>query len=294
MIDQPPAPLLRPRDLPRLRDSLVDWYSGPVGRDIVSLHAEEGLLPWDLADADRLGDALTSADLYHIATPMCELVEVAARTLPDFALAADDPTSHLGMAWFERPILDTWQGNQPSDGVLEVAVQAITWQVVADRLFVAIWVDRDRVTLPIRWQWRGLFPIVFPIGHYLAPIGLTGLTPGDPSHAPLASAKTMWLLSRQSVAQIEVLPPDRAARRQAERQNRPVPDVRVVNLRRPAGMDRGCNVEWHHSWIVRGHWRNQAHGVGRQERRPIWIAPYVKGPEDAPLLGGEKVYSWTR
>lgn len=51
-----------------------------------------------------------------------------------------------------------------------------------------------------------------------------------------------------------------------------------------------ASVEWHHQWIVRGHWRNQAFGEGRKQRRPTWISPYVKGPEDAPMLGGEKVY----
>lgn len=36
-------------------------------------------------------------------------------------------------------------------------------------------------------------------------------------------------------------------------------------------------------WLVRGHWRNQACGHGLLERRPTWIEPYWKGPEDAPI-----------
>lgn len=35
-------------------------------------------------------------------------------------------------------------------------------------------------------------------------------------------------------------------------------------------------------WLVRGHWRNQAHGPGLQERRKQWIEPHWKGPEDGP------------
>lgn len=31
--------------------------------------------------------------------------------------------------------------------------------------------------------------------------------------------------------------------------------------------------------IVRGHWRNQVCGVGRSERKKIWIAPFWRGPE---------------
>lgn len=36
-----------------------------------------------------------------------------------------------------------------------------------------------------------------------------------------------------------------------------------------------------HRFIVRGHWRNQAVGPGRAERRKTWIAPHWKGPEGA-------------
>jgi hypothetical protein len=34
-------------------------------------------------------------------------------------------------------------------------------------------------------------------------------------------------------------------------------------------------------YLVRGHWRNQAHGPGRSERRRQWINPFWKGPEGA-------------
>jgi len=37
-------------------------------------------------------------------------------------------------------------------------------------------------------------------------------------------------------------------------------------------------------WVVRGHWRNQAHGPGLKLRTMKWIAPYWKGPERGPKL----------
>ena len=49
---------------------------------------------------------------------------------------------------------------------------------------------------------------------------------------------------------------------------------------RPAGTG---SIEWQKHWMVRGHWRLQAHGPNRSLRRPTWIDPYVKGPEDKPL-----------
>lgn len=38
-------------------------------------------------------------------------------------------------------------------------------------------------------------------------------------------------------------------------------------------------------FIVRGHWRNQAHGEGMADRKLIWIQPYWKGPEMADVVG---------
>lgn len=39
-----------------------------------------------------------------------------------------------------------------------------------------------------------------------------------------------------------------------------------------------------HRVQVRGHWRNQACGVGRAERKLIWIKPHYKGPEMAEVV----------
>lgn len=36
--------------------------------------------------------------------------------------------------------------------------------------------------------------------------------------------------------------------------------------------------------LVRGHWKNQPHGPKRAHRKCIWIEPYWRGPEDAPIL----------
>lgn len=107
----------------------------------------------------------------------------------------------------------------------------------------------------------------------------------------------LWVLSAQpGVATSYVDRGDRAERRRAERHGLPVPDVQVINLRRPAPKNEGegLPVHWSHRWIVSGHWRNQAVGPGRTERRPTWVTPHVKGPADKPLADPTKVHSWTR
>jgi hypothetical protein len=80
---------------------------------------------------------------------------------------------------------------------------------------------------------------------------------------------------------------DRAVRRRLAREGlEHDPAVRVVTLRRQsregAASGDGEHVEWSCQWIVRGHWRQQFY-PGTGERRPLFILPYVKGPEDKPL-----------
>jgi hypothetical protein len=68
----------------------------------------------------------------------------------------------------------------------------------------------------------------------------------------------------------------------------PIPDpplVRVIQLRARDASNEAYghgDREYHQRWIVRGHWRQQWY-PSLNSNRPKWIAPYVKGPADAPL-----------
>lgn len=42
-------------------------------------------------------------------------------------------------------------------------------------------------------------------------------------------------------------------------------------------------------FLVRGHWRNQAHGPARALRKLMWIQPHWRGPEDSPVVPPTKV-----
>lgn len=44
----------------------------------------------------------------------------------------------------------------------------------------------------------------------------------------------------------------------------------------------GEPVEWSCQWWVSGHWRRQWY-PSSQKHKPVWIAPYIKGPPDRPL-----------
>lgn len=85
--------------------------------------------------------------------------------------------------------------------------------------------------------------------------------------------------------------PSRAARRASARNgDRRLEDVTFVDLRRvrEASVDPGDGSrEYKHRWIVRAHHRAQWY-PSTQEHRLIWIPPYIKGPDGAPML--EHVY----
>lgn len=90
--------------------------------------------------------------------------------------------------------------------------------------------------------------------------------------------------------------PNRAARRQLGLGSaEATPEVTFVILRRPAARrasdEPSGTVDWKHRWVVGGHYRAQWY-PSEQAHRVIWIAPYMKGPEDAPLI--EHVYKVAR
>ena len=105
----------------------------------------------------------------------------------------------------------------------------------------------------------------------------------------------LWLLMQQKVVQTDSEHLRKTGLRSATAAGLTAPAMRLVQLRRSAGnRSKGeSTVEWASRWVVRGHWRWQAHGVGRAERKRLWIDPYIKGPEDAPLVVSTKVYDVT-
>ena len=108
-------------------------------------------------------------------------------------------------------------------------------------------------------------------------------------------AVALWMLLGQTVADVAEEHVRKTSARAARRMG--IPDrVTVIQLRRTAGSrsEGETDVEWSHRWVVRGHWRWQPYGTHRAERRRIWIAPFVKGPEDKPLVVTDKVYDLRR
>lgn len=106
--------------------------------------------------------------------------------------------------------------------------------------------------------------------------------------------QSFFRLSRQIVPTKAPLP--RQLRRDRKRHYR-TEDVTVITLRRQRHPDHPDHevgeVDWKWQWVVRGHWRNQWYPSIKQHRQ-IWVMPYMKGPEDAPIKPVKRAFEFTR
>lgn len=75
----------------------------------------------------------------------------------------------------------------------------------------------------------------------------------------------------------------------------PSPDATGVTGESPEGMDvvadggEMTHRTYKHRWGVRGFWRNHWY-PSLDTHRAIWIEAHIRGPEGAPLIGGERVF----
>jgi hypothetical protein len=123
-----------------------------------------------------------------------------------------------------------------------------------------------------------------------APDGRYCIADTRPIPAVCSLLYAFWRIQAQPLATVARPPLDRAARRRAERASIRH-DTRIVMLRRtsPLTPEPAGEAKWHYHvrFVVRGHWRNLTDRDGNPYR--IWIHAHIKGPDGAPLLGGEKV-----
>lgn len=303
---------IRPADLAEVRASLVRQRDaiGPAG--VAYLHngsTPQTMLP-GLSDIDiavRETTKLVMADLFHVSDDMTQLAIAASRTLPPFASDALDYPASIGFMFFNGGIPADWGGHP-------VRVHAASWQVLGTGAMIAWFLDLQSVIDVLQ------DPEAVRQLHVLGATGdglwfndvvriysgfNTGVDAAEAAEFTSQSGigatampvlRAAMLLMQQPLAEVSTVTPDRAARNRLRREGVEPPPVRVIELRRPKRSDSSpgeSGREYHHSWIVRGHWRQQWYPT-REVHRPVWIAPHLKGPEGAPLIGGEKVYAFKR
>lgn len=277
---------LRPTDLPEFRINLRERCAHPLSNTIWQDNASTPYMKALGVDATWIRNGfllgLQTADLYWVSEPMADLAEAAGRTVPGFPLEKPDLPSWSGLMILDREDSNTGESDEDLSGLL--------WWPLKDRPDSLIW---GIAVAALHGELRvPSLPLIIRFGTKWADFS-------EPSMQKLVFFRLMqaaWLLMQQPLAEVTEVQADRPARKRLRRLGEQAPMIRVIELRRPqhSSSDPGLSGrEYQHQWIVKGHWRQQWYAT-RQVHRPVWIAPHVKGPEGAPMIGGEKVYAWKR
>lgn len=268
---------------------------------MVDLGAEQGYTP-DLAG---LPGILASAELTWVTRDMTAAAWDASQDIPEWTPAAVIPSPTGLLLW--QSDLPALPANALDPDIL-VPVCGVAWEWRDGRVrIVAMGRMRGEIAqTPQARRWsqdmRGRVPLV-PVcevvdhgGPLPVAEGVSLGFGGGLCDGLIAMLGTTWILSQMPTMAEPRAVTGAAGSGRWTRQERA---VSVIDLRRmesrPA--ERGPDHpgrEYTHRWVVRGHWRQQAVGPGRSQRRPTWVPSHLKGPEGAPLLQTERVMVWRR
>lgn len=253
--------------------------------------------------------ALTFAQPYMWVKSMGALLDQASEGFPDTAAITPDSVPSLyGFYWFE-PVLPPRQGGryniraiswyprmQLSDSnntfmPISVGLNKLPILDEDDSLGITFWTSKDGFVMP-------LSAIVLPLGDPL--VNADGyMSQHEATKAKLKLIAASFELLAQKIFVKRLEKPPRSVRRRIQKQTgrKDIKDVAIIQLRVRENTPRanGASVEreYSHSWVVRGHWRNQwyaASGIHKAK----WIAPHVKGPDDKPLKNVRKIFAVAR
>lgn len=256
---------------------------------------------------------LLTAQAIWVSPEMCEIVQVAKEGFQPETLEATDFLTMTGFLYFAKPVIMRDRNDHP------VSVGAVSWCPIAFNedtlqnpggmslcLYSSAYAEEDRFSDMHKgfMQSHGAPELI--------PLHITNIRFGDAfdegdmfdvSGAYTGADqwwKTVQVSLRLMQQRISVRSKERAprpSRRRWERMGYELDEIMVVRLRRPASKHNGHEEhearEWTHQWLVDGHWRNQWY-PSLNTHRQIYISPYVKGPEDKPLVVKRRIYKWDR
>lgn len=277
-----------------LKRELLQWLKTSIARDwFTILSTGDGFANIDGSPytkavkfaATMLGH-LRDGAVYVVSPEMFDLAQMAGQSMPSQALVRTDIPSESGVIFFPGIV------GYGKDG-LPAATVAVSWSCVSTDYSDESSGEVVYLVLYDRIDGVGVRPV-----HMLVwPVGESQFAQDDPVYEAWGSRTLLaaWTLMQQPIAAVERGSIVRPAAKRARRAGLPNSDVSVIRLRRAASDPSGepGAREYHHRWIVRGHWRNQ-YLPSRKTHRLQWITEHVKGPEDKPLKLTEKVYSWQR
>jgi hypothetical protein len=241
---------------------------------------------------------LAAGEMFWVSADMVSLALDAASDVPGFTPETDLPATH-GMIVLEKPLppLKTWIVTPDARKVeVDLSVDVLSWTILEDMVFIESY--SRGLQIPDRLYEAALEPVCYFRGRANRFFAAEDSDVDPNSHRMMEFlAAASLLMANPSVAARSTTAPKTPAARKAAKKGQSS-NVTVVDLRAPHHVETGETSEtgrvYTHRWIVRGHWRNQAHGKNHAQRRITWVPSYTKGPAGKPLKETERVWAWRR
>lgn len=283
---------LRPKDVPKVRDEFVRVWGETQEIDLRGTYLDGWTLEKHLGWSYQPG-GLDGTPMWFVSRDMVALAQDAAATIdPDDALWEVDGNRGYRVGEFDSGFA-AFEGGLRLENVdpygAGVTIDAVYWynykgdlaiitrSVRGDILGYAIdAADGGGMSTCSNMDWKGSYRPRREMGRFLT---------------------AMWSLSRTPTTATTATKTVPGAKIKGQRRRQAPAEVKIVELRQmkhqtvthsPSGR------QYHHRWVVRGHWRDQACGPGLKQRRRVWVPPYTKGPDGAPLLERPTVFAWRR
>lgn len=305
-------------DQARVAKLVKDAATAEYSINAVASHDHEALR---LA-SDAYRDVVGTCETVYVAPNFLSLAESATEGMPDFEFRTADLVMPWGFFYFARPVRMEFT-SVFEDDILdepdEIWVRAVLCFPVGDSPFE----ERRRTPVTEDTVMRMTF-FIHRTDHRLQTADITAPFEGTDledyrwnsvfthqvgkgvrvtSH-PNQSLKffmALNLLMEQKIGYNRVAEPNRPLRRRRDRLAPNMGDIIVAHLRRRVPRngeheewdEAHEGPEWSHRWLVRGHWRNQWY-PSENRHKPVYIMPFVKGPEDKPLIIKDRIASADR
>jgi len=317
---RPPGPFAS--SMPKIRDWVVDvlrWerdyvldmkgraddFPGVPREDFRLLEGSSDMVA-SLFRAESNGLQSDDGQLWWVTKRMAMLAAEAATSMPEWTPTAARP-SRFGVVWweggagFDLPAVElpTPMFSYPRAYRKDEQVMGCVWSSFEDGSLALTPITLGqvlpsdmgtqgpfgtRLALPSRTQWSGDGAEMVGVGERLWPmLGATWLLAQSPTVGVTHGVRyDRWDPERPfakpslpSVITVVTL-------READK-GKPILD--------PPGMER---KQLDHQILVRGHWRQQPCGPKRRWKKPVFIAPHVRGPAGTELVIKPVVHVWKR
>jgi|LSQX01.1.fsa_nt_gb hypothetical protein len=302
--------------VPEARSRLLRWAEGRTNTSLQpeTMFSKAHTLPsWasDLPKAQQpaalttwFATIIRTASLFWVAPTLTELAEHAGTQLPEHRLHPEMLPDTTGLLCWATPIkADTTDNTEP----LPREIVGAVWQALPEGIWVETLQDPRQVA-------RSINPHLdeTEIEHHTHGLGWLSLdeeiilpwdqpwmisSPTAARSRAIATLAATWLLMGQTITTNTTKQPQPKEVRRLQRRGDPNPTVNTIALRRAQRPNDDnhptAGREYRHQWVVSGHWRKQWY-ASIEDHRPIWISPHIKGPDGAPLLKTERVYTLNR